>query len=134
MCGVVSSPVDAGVNHVFRPMTLLQPLWRVPEVGVLLAFRLALHGLGTGRYQVLDRLDSILAEALRQPRPECGHALGHAVRAEMLVECVSSASAFGVSCALKLCFMERWTATADLSFCTLRIAKCAIPPFCHFLR
>ena len=41
---------------------------------------------GTGRYQVLDRLDSILAEALRQPRPECGHALGHAVRAEMLVE------------------------------------------------
>ena len=32
--------------------------------------------------------------------------------------CDSSAAAFGVSCALKLCFMERWTATADLSFCT----------------
>ena len=40
----------------------------------------------TGRYQVLDSLDSILTEALRQSRPECGHALGHAVRAEMLVE------------------------------------------------
>ena len=32
------------------------------------------------------------------------------------LRCDSSASAFGVSCALKLCFMERWTATADLSF------------------
>ena len=48
--------------------------------------------------------------------------------------CASSASAFGVSCALKLCFMERWTATADLSFRVRRIAKCAIAPFCHFLR
>ena len=56
------------------------------------------------------------------------------MRAEMLVVVRQLGGCVRRVLRLKLCFMERWTATADLSFCTFRIAKCAIAPFCHFLR
>ena len=79
-------PVDAGIDHVFRAMATFFSQSSASRKYASCSSRLLLAmAFRAGRHQVLDSLDSILPEALRQSRPERGHAFRHAMRAEMLV-------------------------------------------------
>ena len=69
--------VDAGIDHVFRTMTLAQPVQRVLKIGILLFAGFALHRFRAGRHQVLNALDGVLAHLFRQGFAERSHALGH---------------------------------------------------------
>ena len=110
-------PVDACIDHVFRAMATSSASPARPgntHPALPGSCWPSLSGLAVIRYSIawtasLRKLSGNLALNAAMPSatlcaPKCS------------LWCASSASAFGVSCALKLCFMERWTATADLSF------------------
>ena len=92
-------PVDAGIDHVFRPVAFLEPFEGVPEIGILFVPALGLHHFRASRHEVFDALHSVLSELLGQSSTKCRHALCHVLRADMGVVRVSAGSAFGVSCA-----------------------------------
>ena len=116
--------MDAGIDHVFRPVAFLESFEGVPEIGILFVPALGLHHFRASRHEVFDALHSVLSELLGQSSTKCRHALCHVLRADMGVVRVSAGSAFGVSCARNACFIDRCTAAEDLSFWTRRMAYC----------
>ena len=71
-----------------------------------------------------DRLTASLRKLSGSLDLNAAMPLGHAVRAEMPLRCVSFGVCVWRVLRLKLCFMERWTATADLSFTPQNCEMC----------
>ena len=117
-------PVDAGIDHVFRPVAFLEPFEGVPEIGILFVPALGLHHFRASRHEVFDALHSVLSELLGQSSTKCRHALCHVLRADMgVVRGQRRISVRGVLCP-NACFIDRCTAAEDLSFWTRRMAYC----------
>ena len=66
-------PVDAGIDHVFRPVAFLEPFEGVPEIGILFVPALGLHHFRASRHEVFDALHSVLSElrAIEHEMPPC---------------------------------------------------------------